>query len=203
MFPKFVLNIMKNTFYENMDILDKVIEKYGGLHRRSIVESDVQNIYHKVFNTIEDKIICNEEISREFDYNCKCLNTLIKVNIEFSNVEYTQCYGDINRIVLVLPIQCLDESDYIFFNERDTCLLGFGASLYCLLWDLVKDKSYELKRHKYKSFNDIFDENSLEDLHDLAVLILNTKYNENNFKTVCWDIDIPEHYPLPDFYSFL
>ena len=184
-----------------MSALDKVIEKYNGLHRRSIVEHDVQNIYHKVFNTIEDKIICNEEISREFDYNCKCLNTLIKVNIEFSNVEYTQCYGDINRIVLVLPIQCLDESDYIFFNERDTCLLGFGASLYCLFWDLVNDKSYELKIHKYKSFNDDFDENSLEDLHDLAVLILNTKYNEKIFKTVCWDF--PDNYPLPDFYSFL
>lgn len=183
-----------------MSALDKVIEKYNGLHRRSIVEHDVQNIYHKVFNIIEDKIICNEEI-KELHYKCKCLNSLIKVNIEFSNVEYTQCYGDINRIVLVLPIKCLDESDYIFFNERDTCLLGFGASLYCLLWDLVNDKSYKLNKHKYKLFNDIFDENSVEDLHDLAVLILNTKYNEENFKTVCWDI--PEHYPLPDFYSFL
>lgn len=183
-----------------MSVLDKVIEKYNGLHRRSIVEHDVQNIYHKVFNIIEDKIICNEEI-KELYYRYKCLNSLIKVNIEFSNVEYTQCYGDINRIVLVLPIKCLDESDYIFFNERDTCLLGFRASLYCLLWDLVNDKSYKLNKHKYKSFNDIFDENSVEDLHDLAVLILNTKYNEENFKTVCWDI--PEHYPLPDFYSFL
>lgn len=185
-----------------MIALDKVIEKYNGVHRRSIVERDVQNIYHKVFNIIEDKIICNEEISREFNYNCECLNTLITVSIEFSNVEYTQCYGDINRIVLVLPMQCLDESDYLYFAiERDTCLLGFGASLYCLFWDLVKDKSYKLNRHKYKSFNDIFDKDSVEDLHDLAVLILNTKYNEENFKTVC--CDIPEHYPLPDFYSFL
>lgn len=185
-----------------MIALDKVIEKYTGVHRRSIVERDVQNIYHKVFNIIEDKIICNEEISREFNYNCECLNTLITVSIKFSNVEYTQCYGDINRIVLVLPMQCLDESDYLYFAiERDTCLLGFGASLYCLFWDLVKDKSYKLNRHKYKSFNDIFDENCVEDLHDLAVLILNTKYNEENFKTVC--CDIPEHYPFPDFYSFL
>lgn len=103
---------------------------------------------------------------------------------------------------MVLPIQCLDESDYLYFViEKDTCLLGFCASLYCLFWDLVNDKSYELKRHKYKSFNDVFDENSVEDLHDLAILILNTKYNEENFKTVC--CDIPEHCPLPDFYSFL
>lgn len=185
-----------------MSALDKVIEKYSGLHRRSIVERDVQNIYHKVFNIIEDKIICNEEISREFNYNCECLNSLIKVNIEFGNVEYTQCYGDVNRIVLVLPIKCLDESDYLYFViEIDTCLLGFGASLYCLFWDLVNDKSYKLNKHKYKSFNDVFDENSLEDLHDLAVLILNTKYNEKIFKTVC--CDFPDDYPLPDFYSFL
>ena len=183
-----------------MNALDKVIEKYNGLHRRSIVEYDAQNIYHKVFNIIEDKIICDEEV-QEFNYNCKCLNNFIKVNTEFSNVEYTQCYGDINKIVLVLPIQCLDESDIYFINEKDTCLLGFGASLYCLLWDLVNDKSYKLNKHRYKSFNDIFDENSLEDLHDLAVLILNTKYNEKIFKTVCWDF--PDNYPLPDFYSFL
>lgn len=183
-----------------MSALDKVIEKYNGLHRRSIVECDVQNIYHKAFDIIEDKILCDEEV-QEFNYNCKCLNSLINVNIEFNNVEYTQCYGDINRIVLVLPIQCLYESNYLFFNERDTCLLGFGASLYCLFWDLVNDKSYKLKKHKYKSFGDSFDKNSLEDLHDLAVLILNTKYNEENFKTVC--CDFTDNYPLPDFYSFL
>ena len=35
-----------------MNVLDKVIERYNGLHRRSIVEHDVQNIYHKVFNII-------------------------------------------------------------------------------------------------------------------------------------------------------
>ena len=183
-----------------MSTLDNVIEKYNGAHRYSIVENDVQNIYHKVFDIIEDKIFDNKEI-REFTYNCKCLNNFIKVNTEFSNVEYIQCYGDINRIVLVLLIQCLDESDIYFINEKDTCLLCFGASLYCLLWDLVKDKSYKLNKHKYKSFDDVFYENSVEDLHDLAVLILNTKYNEENFKTVCWDI--PEHYHLPDFYSFL
>ncbi len=86
-----------------MSALDKVIEKYNGLHRRSIVEHDVQNIYHKVFDIIEDKIFCNEEI-KEINYNCKYLNNFIKVNTEFSNVEYIQCYGDINRIVLVVPL---------------------------------------------------------------------------------------------------
>ena len=64
-----------------MNVLDKVIEKYAGVHRRSIIENDVQNIYHKVFDIIEDKIFGNEEI-REINYNCKCLNSLIKVNIE-------------------------------------------------------------------------------------------------------------------------
>ena len=73
-----------------------------------------------------------------------------------------------------------------FLNERDTCLLGFGASLYCLLWDLVNDKSYKLNRHKYKLFNDIFDENSVEDLHNLAVLILNENNNERKYKTICF-----------------
>lgn len=182
-----------------MSALDKVIEKYAGVHRRSIVERDVQNIYHEVFDTIEDKIFCNEEI-KELHYRCKCLNSLIKVNIEFSNVEYTQCYGDINRIVLVVPIQCIDESDNLYFiNEKDTCLLGFGASLYCLFWDLVNDKSYKLKKHKYKSFNDVFDENSLEDLHDLAVLILNENDNENKDKTICFAN--PLSFYKPKFFS--
>ena len=102
---------------------------------------------------------------------------------------------------MVLPIQCLDESDLYFINEKDTCLLVFGASVYCLFWDLVNDKSYKLNRHKYKSFNDIFDENGVEDLHDLAVLILNTKYNEKIFKTVCCDFSYNRS--LLDFYSFL
>lgn len=35
-----------------MNVLDKVIEKYTGAHRRSIVENDAQNIYSKVFNVI-------------------------------------------------------------------------------------------------------------------------------------------------------
>ena len=184
-----------------MNVLDKVIEKYAGVNRCSIVEHDVQNIYQKVFDIIEDKIFWDEEI-KEINYNCKCLNTFIKVNIEFSNVEYIQCYGDIKRIVLIVPLNCLDEYNHLhLINEKDACIFGFRASLYCLFWDLMKDKSYKLKKHKYKSFGDSFNKNSLEDLHDLAVLILNTKYNEENFKTVCWDI--PEHYPRPDFYSFL
>ena len=184
-----------------MNVLDKVIEKYTGVHRRSIVEHDVQTIYHKVFNIIEDKIFDSKEI-KELHYRCKCLNSLIKVNIEFSNVEYIQCYGDISRIVLVVSLNCLDEYNHLYLiNEKDACVFGFRASLYCLLWDLVNNKSYKLNRHKYKSFYDVFYENSVEDLHDLAVLILNENNNEENFKTVCWDI--PEHYPLPDFYSFL
>ena len=74
-----------------------------------------------------------------------------------------------------------------------------GASLYCLLWDLVNDKSYKLNRHKYKSFNDIFDENSVEDLHDLAVLILNKNDNENKDKTICFAN--PPTFYKPKFYS--
>lgn len=182
-----------------MGALEKVIEKYNGLHRRSIVEGDVQNIYHKAFDIIEDKIFCNEEI-REINYNCKCLNSLIKVNIEFSNVEYTQCYGDINRIVLVVPIQCLDEYDHLYFiNEKDACIFGFRASLYCLLWDLVNNKSYKLNRHKYKSFDDVFYKNSVEDLHDLAILILNENDNENKDKTICF-VNPPKFHE-PNFYS--
>lgn len=184
-----------------MNALDKVIEKYTGVHRRSIVENDVQNIYRKVFDIIEDKIFWDEEI-KEINYNCKCLNKSIKINVEFSDNDYVQCYGDIDKIILVIPLNCLDEYNHLhLINEKDACIFGFRASLYCLLWDLVNDKSYKLNKHRYKSFNGIFDENSLEDLHDLAVLILNTKYNEENFKTVCWDF--PDHYPLPDFYSFL
>ena len=94
-----------------MSTLDNVIEKYNGAHRYSIVENDVQNVYHKVFDIIEDKIFDNKEI-REFTYNCKCLNNFIKVNTEFSNVEYIQCYGDINKIVLVAPLNCLDEYNH-------------------------------------------------------------------------------------------
>ena len=169
-----------------MSALDNVIEKYTDVHRHSIIENDVQNIYSKVFDVIEDKIFDNKEI-REFTYNCKCLNSLIKVNIEFSNVEYMQCYGDISRIVLVVPLNCLDEYNHLYLiNEKDACVFGFRASLYCLLWDLVNNKSYKLNRHKYKSFDDVFYENSVEDLHDLAVLILNENNNESKYKTICF-----------------
>ena len=182
-----------------MNVLDKVIEKYAGVHRHSIVENDVQNIYSKVFNVIEDKIFDNKEI-REFTYNCKCLNSLIKVNIEFSNVEYIQCYGDINRIVLVVPLNCLDEYNHLYLiNEKDACVFGFRASLYCLLWDLVNNKSYKLNRHKYKSFDDVLYENSVEDLHDLAVLILNENNKENKYKTICFAN--PPSFYKPKFYS--
>ena len=106
-----------------MSVLDKVIEKYAGVHRRSIIEYDVQNIYRKVFDIIEDKLFDNKEI-REFNYDCKCLNNFIKVNTEFSNVEYIQCYGDINRIVLVVPLNCLDEYNHLYLiNEKDACVL--------------------------------------------------------------------------------
>ena len=169
------------------------------MHRRSIVERDVQNIYHKVFDIIEYKIFCNEEI-REINYNCKCLNSLIKVNIEFSNVEYIQCYGDINRIVLVVPLNCLDDFNHLhLIAEKDACTFGFRASLHCFLWDLINDKSYKLNKHKYKSFNDVFDENSLEDLHDLAVLILNENNNESKYKTICFAN--PPFFYKPKFYS--
>lgn len=169
-----------------MNALDKVIEKYNGVHRCSIVENDVQNIYHKVFDIIENKILCNEEI-REFNYDCKCLNNFLKINTEFSNVDYIQCYGDINRIVLVVPLKCIDEYNHLhLINEKDVCIFGFRASLYCLLWDLVNNKSYKLKKHKYKSFNDIFDKDSIEDLHDLAVLVLNENNKENKYKTICF-----------------
>lgn len=182
-----------------MNVLDKVIEKYTGVHRHSIIEYDAQNIYHKVFDVIEDKIFCNEEI-REFNYNCKCLNSLIKVNIEFSNVEYIQCYGDINRIVLVVPLNCIDEYNHLrLIDEKDACIFGFRASLYCLLWDLVNNKSYKLNRHKYKSFDDVFYENSVEDLHDLAVLILNENNNESKYKTICFAN--PPSFYKPKFYS--
>ena len=182
-----------------MSALDNVIEKYAGVHRHSIIENDVQNIYSKVFDVIEDKIFDNKEI-REFTYDCKCLNSLIKVNIEFSNVEYIQCYGDTNRIVLVVPLNCLDEYNHLYLiNEKDACVFGFRASLYCLLWDLVNNKSYKLNRHKYKSFDDVFYENSIEDLHDLAVLILNENDNENKDKTICFAN--PPSFYQPKFYS--
>lgn len=44
-----------------------------------------------------------------------------------------------------------------------------------------------------------FDENSLEDLHDLAVLILNENDNENKDKTICFAN--PPSFYKPKFYS--
>ena len=67
------------------------------------------------------------------------------------------------------------------------------------LWDLMNDKSYKLKKHKYKSFGDSFEENSVEDLHDLAVLILNENDNENKDKTICFAN--PPSFYQPKFYS--
>ena len=64
------------------------------------------------------------------------------------------------------------------WDVLESIYLGFQASLYCLLWDLVNDKSYKLNSHKYKSFADVFNKDSLEDLHDLASLILNTPVKE-------------------------
>ena len=39
-----------------MNVLDKVIEKYTGVHRRSIIEYDAQNIYDLTIKLICDKI---------------------------------------------------------------------------------------------------------------------------------------------------
>ena len=46
-----------------MSVLDKVIEKYVGVHRRSIVERDVQNIYDLAMG-----MICGEEFLSESLY---------------------------------------------------------------------------------------------------------------------------------------
>ena len=158
-----------------MNALDKVIEKYAGVHRRSIVERDVQNIYDLAMG-----MICGEEFLSESLYYCECLQKEIVIDVEQDEIEFAQCYGDINKTVIVYPKNNL-------WDVLDNIYLGFQASLYCLLWDLVKDKSYKLKKHKYKSFNDIFDENSLEDLHDLACLILNTPIKETKMLG-CFDI---------------
>ena len=54
-----------------MSALDKVIEKYNGVHRHSIVENDVQNIYDLAIKLICDKI--NEYSINSTIYYCKCL----------------------------------------------------------------------------------------------------------------------------------
>ena len=161
-----------------MNVLDKVIEKYNGVHRRSIVENDAQNIYDLTIKLICDKI--NEDSISSTIYYCKCLQKEIIIDVEQDDIEFAQCYGDMNKIVIIYPKNNL-------WDILDNIYLGFQASLYCLLWDLVNDKSYKLKKHKYKSFNDIFDKDSVEDLHDLASLILNTPIKETKMLG-CFDI---------------
>ena len=101
---------------------------------------------------------------------------------------------------MVVPLNCLDEYNHLhLIDEKDACIFGFRASLYCLFRDLVNDKSYKLKKHKYKSFGDSFEENNVEDLHDLAVLILNENDNENKDKTICFAN--PPSFYQPKFYS--
>ena len=162
-----------------MGVLDKVIEKYNEVHRRSIVEYDAQEIYRMsmnmfVYNETEFKEI--ESVSNV--YFCECLQKEIIIDVEQDDIEFAQCYGDINKITVVYP------------KEYDMLIdisYGFKASLYCLLWELLNDKSYKLKKHTYKSFNDICDENSLKDLHDLATILLNTK---GTFKLISFDFPI-------------
>lgn len=158
-----------------MNALDKVIEKYTGVHRRSIVECDAQNIYDLTIC-----MICDKEFVSESVYYCKCLQKEIIVDVKQDNIEFAQCYGDMNKIVVVYLKNNL-------WNILDNIYLGLQASLYCLLWDLVNNKSYKLKKHKYKSFNNIFDKDSVEDLHDLASLILNTPIKETKMLG-CFDI---------------
>lgn len=165
-----------------MNALDKVIEKYTGVHRHSIIENDVQNIYDLAIDIICDKI--NKEIISETIYDCKCLQRELIIDVEQDDIEFAQCYGDINKIVVVYPKNNL-------WNILNNIYLGFQASLYCLLWDLVNDKSYKLNKHKYKSFDDVFFENSIEDLHDLASLILNTPIKETKMLGY---FDIPTKY---------
>lgn len=161
-----------------MSALDKVIEKYTGVHRRSIIEYDAQNIYDLTIKLICDKI--NEDSISSTIYYCECLQKEIIIDVEQDDIDFSQCYGNINKIVIVYPKNNL-------WDILDNIYLGFQASLYCLLWDLVNDKSYKLNKHKYKSFDDVFFENSIEDLHDLASLILNTPIKEIKMLG-CFDI---------------
>ena len=71
-----------------MNVLDKVIEKYAGVHRRSIVEYDVQNIYDLAM-----RMICNEEFLSESIYWCECLQKEIVIDVEQDDIEFVQCYG--------------------------------------------------------------------------------------------------------------
>ena len=158
-----------------MSALDKVIEKYTGVHRRSIVENDVQNIYDLAIG-----MICDKDFVIESIYFCKCLQKEIVIDVEQDDIEFAQCYGDINKITIIYPKNDL-------WDILDNIYLEFQASLYCLLWDLVKYKSYKLKKHKYKSFGDSFDINSVEDLHDLATMLLNTPTKETKMLG-CFDI---------------
>lgn len=102
-----------------MSALDKVIEKYNGVHRRSIVEYDAQNIYDLAIG-----IICDKEFASESIYFCECLQKEIIIDVEQDDIEFAQCYGDINKITVVYP------------KEYDMLIdisYGFQASLYCLL----------------------------------------------------------------------
>ena len=86
-----------------MNVLDKVIEKYTGVHRRSIVENDVQNIYDLAMGR---KMIYDEEFLSESLYYCECLQKEIVIDVEQDDIEFAQCYGDINKITLIYKLMC-------------------------------------------------------------------------------------------------